>query len=157
MAQIRSRTPVIIIRRTHVVAFTVTQLPADTDQENGAKLFRDRAFAPFRIQIRVTGQQLLAVNKVDLLRQERRQTKFFAYRGFGCLNAFPDSLYRAFQGGELTLTVAHNAFPVPLIDIDGVERGEAVFVRAKGFHVRVQPFTRAEVVLSQRLAFPLCQ
>ncbi|MNN39132.1 hypothetical protein D3C81_1531600 [compost metagenome] len=94
---------------------------------------------------------------MDLLWQERCQTKFFAYRRFGRLNSRPDSLYRAFQGGELTLTVAHYALPVPLVHIDRVKRRKTVFIRAQGFHVRVQPLTRAEVVLSQRLTLPLRQ
>lgn len=85
--------------------------------------------------------------EVDLIRQERCQAKLFANRSFGCFNSRPDRLYRAFQSRELTLTVAHYAFPVPLINIDRVQRRKTVFIGAKGFHVRVQPFARAEVVL----------
>ena len=45
------------------------------------------------------------------------------------------------------LDVYKRQFPVPLVNIDRVQRRKTVFIGAKGFHVRVQPFARAEVVL----------
>ncbi len=157
VAQLRCGAPVIIIRRAYIMAVAIAQFTADPHQENGAKFFGDRAFAPFRIQIRETRQQFLTVNKLNLLWQERRQTKLFMHFCFRRLNSCPYSLYCAFQGGKLALAIAHDTLPVPLIHIDRVERRESVFIGAKGFHVRVQPFARAEVMLPQGLTFPLRQ
>lgn len=49
--------PVIIIRRTNVVAFAIRQFAADPNQEYRPELFGDRPLAAFGIQIRETGQQ----------------------------------------------------------------------------------------------------
>ncbi|MNH41076.1 hypothetical protein D3C79_1025040 [compost metagenome] len=47
------------------------QLAADTDQEYRTQFFGNSPLTAFGIQLRVTLQQGFAVNKVDLLRQER--------------------------------------------------------------------------------------
>lgn len=96
VAQLRCGAPVIIIRRAYIMAVAIAQFTADPHQKNGAKFFGDRAFAPFRIQIRIARQQLLAVNKLNLLWQERRQTKLFMHFRFRRLNSCPYSLYCAF-------------------------------------------------------------
>ena len=49
--------PVIIIRRTDVVAFAIREFAANADQEYCTQLFRDRTFTAFGIKIRETAQQ----------------------------------------------------------------------------------------------------
>ncbi len=94
---------------------------------------------------------------MDLFRQERRQAKLLADRQLGGFDPGVDRLDGCLQGADVTLFIPHHALPVPLVNIDGMDRRQTVFIGAKGFHVRVQPFARAEVVLSQGLTLPLRQ
>ncbi|MNN39133.1 hypothetical protein D3C81_1531610 [compost metagenome] len=54
VTQLGSRTPVIIIRRTYVMTMTIAELAADPHQEYRTQIFRDGAFTPFGIKIRIT-------------------------------------------------------------------------------------------------------
>ncbi len=137
------------------MALTMRQLAADANQEYGAQLFSDRTLTAFGIQIRETGQEILAMNKLDRLWQERRQTKLFADCRFGFFNPGINCFYRCFQRTGMALAITHYAFPVPLVNVNRVNSSKTVFIGAKSFHVRVKPFARAEVVLSQGLTLPL--
>ena len=97
------------------------------------------------------------MNKVDLFRQERCQAKFLADRQLGGFDPGVDRFDGRLQRADVALFIPHHPLPVPLVDIDGVDRRKTVFIGAKGLHVRVQPFARAEVVLSQGLTLPFRQ
>ena len=94
---------------------------------------------------------------MDLFRQKRLQAKFLADRQLGSFDPGVDRLDGCLQRADVTLFIAHHALPVPLVNINGMDRRQTVFIGAKGLHVRVQPFARAEVVLSQGLTLPLRQ
>ncbi|MOA08689.1 hypothetical protein D3C78_1284780 [compost metagenome] len=130
------------------MTFAIGQFAPDTDEEYRAQLFCDRTFTAFCIKIRETTQQILTVNKVDRVWQERCQTEFFTDGSFSRFNSRINRFYGRFQRTDMALAIAHHTLPVPLVNIDRMNGCQAVFIGAQGFHVRVKPFARAEVVLS---------
>ena len=155
--QLAVAAPVVIVRGAHIVAFAVGEGATDTDQEHGPQLFGDGAFAPLGIEVRVAGQQLFAVQELDLGRQERGQFMLGTDRALGSLDGGPDAAHGFLQIGQIAALARHHLLPVPLIHVDGVDGGELVFVRTQCLHVGVNPFTRAEPEATQGLALPFGQ
>ncbi|MNC29972.1 hypothetical protein D3C75_782400 [compost metagenome] len=156
-AQFALAAPVVIVRGTHIVALAVGEGTADAYEENGSQLLGDGPLAPLGIEVRVTGQQLFAVQELDLGRQEGGQLVLGADRALCGLDGGPDAAHRLLQIGQIPALARHHLLPVPLIHVDGVDGGESVFVRAQGLHVGVDAFTRAEAKATQGMALPLGQ
>ncbi|MNP38248.1 hypothetical protein D3C76_1317490 [compost metagenome] len=139
------------------MALAVGEGAADADEEHGTQLLGDGSLAPLGIEVRVAGQQLFAVQELDLAWQEGGQRVFGTDSALGGLDGGPDAAHRLLQVGQISALTRHHLLPVPLIHIDGVDGGEAVFVRAQCLHVGVDAFTGAETEAAERLALPLCQ
>ncbi len=155
--QLAVAAPVVVIRGAHIVALAVGEGSADADQEYGTQLFGDGALAPLGIEIRVAGQQLFAVQELDLGWQEGGQLMFGTDRALGGLDGGPDAAHGFLQIGQIAALARHYLLPVPLIHVDGVDGGEFVFIRTQRLHVGVDPFTRAEAEATQGLALPFGQ
>ena len=156
-SQLAVAAPVVVIRGTHVVALAVGEGTADADQEYGTQLLGDGTLASLGIEVRVAGQQLFAVQELDLGRQEGGQLVLGADRALGGLDGGPDAAHGLLQVGQVTALARHHLLPVPLIHVDGVDGGEAVLVRTQRLHVGVDAFTRAETEATQGLALPFGQ
>ncbi len=152
--QLAVAAPVVVVRGAHVVALTVGQRPADADEEDGPQLLGDGALAPLGVEVRVAGQQFLAVQELDVRWQEGGQFVLGTDGALGGLDGGPDTAHGFLQIGQIPTLARHHLLPVPLIHIDGVDGAESVFVRAQGLHVGVDPFAWRETEATQGLALP---
>jgi hypothetical protein len=124
--QLALAAPVVVVRGTHVVAFAVREGATDTDEEDRSQLLGDGALAPLGIEIRVAGQQLFAVQELDLRRQEGGQLVLGTDRALGGLDGGPDAAHGFLQIGQIAALARHHLLPVPLIHVDGVDGGESI-------------------------------
>ncbi len=155
--QLAVAAPVVVVRGAHIVALAVGEGTADADQEHCPQLFGDGTLAPLGIEVRVTGQQLFAVQELDLGRQEGGQLMLGTDRALGGLDGGPDAAHGFLQIGQIAALARHHLLPVPLIHVDGVDGGEFVFIRTQCLHVGVDPFARAETEATESLALPFGQ
>ena len=108
-------------------------------------------------EVRIEVFKLLCRNKADVSAQSDRQLRILpfqeieraAYSGHNALHGILQRIQR-------TLILINNLFPVPLIDIDGVQVIQ-ILVTADGVHVGIEAFTQRESVIMQSLTLPFCQ
>ena len=150
--------PVVVVGCTAVVWFTVGQLVADADDERGAVFLEGAVFSFARFQVGILLSEVFGVDEGDFVRQERFEVGvFFMDGGFGGFDSAVDGADDLFEEVEVAILSVNDPFPVPLIDVDGMDVVERFLVGADGGHVGVESFAVAEAVVGQDHAFPFGQ
>ena len=149
--------PVVIVGRPAVVLFARAQLAADLHDEGGAVLADVRRFALFGGEVGIHILQLLGGDKADLVAEVVIQRGVFGADGVRRrLQGGVDLFHRRLQKFDRPVVAADDRFPIPLIDVNGMQIVE-VFVAADGVHVGIEAEAHPEAVLCQGVALPLRQ
>ena len=147
--------PVVVVGGAAVVGGAVGQRGADADDEGGVVLLEGAVFSFARFQVGILLSEVFGVDEGDLVREEGFDIRvFFEDGGFGGFDGAVNGADDFFEEVEVALLGVDDPFPVPLIDVKGMDVVERFFVGADGGHVGVEPFAVAETVIGQDHAFP---
>ena len=125
--------------------------------KHGAVLFHERLLALLGRKAGVLVKQLLAGDKGQVRRQARVQGGEAAVQhGLRLQHGGVDARGGALEVGLVALCAGDDLFPVPLIDVDGVEV-VGLLIAADGVHVRVEAAAGRVAVLAEGEALPLGQ
>ena len=156
--QVPVQRPIVIVRRAAVVRPAGAQHPADAHNKDRAVLLGKgvfalfgRFFGPAVFQLLRGGERHRMVQPNGLQIGEF-PLQFVQRAAHGLHNA----LHGVAQCFGAALGAGDHLFPVPLIDIDGMEIVH-FFVAADGVHVGDKAVARAKLVFCQRHALPLRQ
>ena len=133
------------------------QYIADLHEEHGPLLLYDAVFPLFRSEVRVQVLEFLRRDEEDVGVDGLMQVRILVvHERLRRDQSVDDALHRLLEELLVALVLGDDTFPVPLVDVDGVER-VALVVPADGRHVRVHALARVEPVAAESGTFPLRQ
>ena len=115
--------PVVVVRGAAVMGLSgARERAADADEEDGAVLFADFVLALLRGEIRVLCLEVLGEVEMDLLGEERDELRVVGGEGgLGAADGVVDAADRLLEERDGAVLVGDDLFPVPLVDVEGVE------------------------------------
>ena len=135
----------------------IRQASADANHEHSTHLLADGILALLRREGGVALQQLLGMNEVNLLGQERLQLRVgLAHQVFRTANGSIDAVHHILQECQRAVFLTDHCLPVPLVHIQRVQVVEFL-VGTDGIHVRIDAVAAFHLLLGQRQSLPLRQ
>ena len=151
----RSRRPIVVVSSTAVVLLAIRQASADANHKYRTHLLADGILALLRREGGVALQQLLGMNEVNLLGQERLQLRVgLAHQVFRTANGSIDAVHHILQECQRAVFLTDHCLPVPLVHIQRVQVVEFL-VGTDGIHVRIDAVAALHLLLGQRQSLPL--
>ena len=149
--------PIIIVWSTTVMRLTIRQLSADTDNKDGSIGLGNQILTLLYGLVRIHTQQLLGMDEVNLLGQERLQlTVAFTNEELRTQDRSIDSLYDILQALQRAVFLPDNSLPVPLIHIERMQVVQFL-VSTDSIHIGIDSVARLHIVFSQCQPFPFGQ
>ena len=149
--------PVVIVGRASVVGLAGFQLAADLHEKHRMMLAQDRVFALLGGLVGIQVLQLLGRDEEDLAVQLRVKARESDAEGVIRLADRADNVaHGALEIGNVAVFARDDLFPVPLVDVDGVEVVD-LLVTPDGVHIGKQALADVELVALQRQPLPLGQ
>ena len=152
--------PVVIVGSAAVMRLAGLERAADADDENGFMLLREGILALLGRKAGIHILKLLRRDEGDAPLQPAEALELGIYGLHGVLRV-ADGGDDVHDGGleivDIPVFGQDDLFPVPLIDVDGVEIIQHVLIAADGVHVRAQAPAGVEPVALEREALPLCE
>ena len=132
----------------------VGEFAADTHDEDGAILLADSVFALFRRKVGVHLQQLFGVYEIDVAREEGLDL-WVGLAGQVLCSQYGrvDSAHDALEELDVTLLGHHDGFPVPLVNVEGVEVVK-LFVGTNGVHVGIDAIAGLDIIVGKGESLP---
>ena len=129
--------------------FAVRQFATDTDDKHGTIFLADSILALLRCLVRIELQQVLCMDKSNLLWQERLQLRIsltgeILRAADGSIN----TLHHILQISHRTLLACDDGLPVPLVHIQRVQIVQ-LLVSTNSIHVRIDAIARLYLVFGQ--------
>ena len=153
--QIAVERPVVVVGRAAVVLDAGVQGKTDLHQEDGAVLTADGILALLGGEVGVLVLQLLRGDEEHVAGELGVQAREGDAERVVRLDDGADNVtHRALEVGDVAVAGVDDLFPVPLIDVDGVEVVH-LFVAADGVHIGEQALADIELVALERQTLPL--
>ena len=136
---------------------TIRQLSADTYNKDGSIGLGNQILTLLYGLVRIHTQQLLGMDEVNLLGQERLQlTVAFTNEELRTQDRSIDSLYDILQALQCSVFLPDNSLPVPLIHIERMQVVQFL-VSTDSIHISIDSVARLHIVFSQCQPFPFGQ
>ena len=132
----------------------------DADYEGGAVLFQVDVLPLLGAELRIHILQLLGGDKADLtlqLRQHRQLGVNCLHGVLGVADSGDDIHNRELQVVQVPVLLEYHLFPVPLVNIDGVEVVQLVLVPADGVHIGINALAGVKSIALESQTLPLGQ
>jgi len=153
--QVAVQRPVIVVGRAAIVRFAGSQRRADALDERGMVLGHELVLALLGRQVGVQVLEFLRGDEGDVSIELGFELRVIPLQLVErAANRGDDAAHHFLQILGVTLRLQHDLFPVPLVDVNGMQVVE-LLVAADGVHIAHDAFPHVEVVTLEGIALPL--
>ena len=150
-------TPVVIVRSTAIMLLSIAQLSADTLYKYGAIFLADSILALLRSLVRIHIEQILRMDKMNLLWQERLQLWIvLASQELGAEDGCIDAANHIFEECDGAITLRNHSLPVPLVHIERMKIIKFL-IGTDGVHIGIDTIAWLYFIFCQGQALPFSQ
>ena len=146
--------PVIIVRSSAIMLLAIAQLAANALYKYSAILLADCILALLRRKVWIHIEQILRMNEMNILRQERLQLRIMlASQELGTQDGTIDAAHDILEEGDGTVFLGNHSLPVPLVNIERMKIIQ-LLVSTDGVHICIYAISRLNLILGKRQSLP---
>ena len=149
--------PVVIVRSTSIMLLSIAQLSADTLDKHGTVFLADSILTLLRSFVRIHIKQILRMDKMNLLWQERLQLWIvLASQELGAEDGCIDAANHIFKECDGAVFLGNHSLPVPLVHIERMKIIKFL-IGTDGIHISIDTIVWLYLIFCQGQALPFSQ